>query len=263
MRRLFDSTILQSDDFIDMSLEARLLYFYLCLNADDDGLLGNSKMICRIIGVDKSYIEELAENGYIIPFTTGVIAITHWNVHNSIRKDRKKTTKFPQEKDYLMLSDNGNYDVLEPTDNQLSTNCQPNVRISKDKISKYKTINNNTNVLLYCSEQTSGSEPQEAENMIEVNFCLNDNTIFNLSIAEYEKMCVLYPNVDIMQELRNMSGWLESNPKKRKTKNGIMRFIHTWLRKEQDRNKSDTQTTQDKNTNSVINEWAQRGNIYT
>ncbi len=44
----------------------------------------------------------------------------------------------------------------------------------------------------------------------------------------------LYPAVDIHQELRNMFGWLESNPAKRKTQNGIKKFITTWLQKCQD-----------------------------
>jgi hypothetical protein len=44
----------------------------------------------------------------------------------------------------------------------------------------------------------------------------------------------LYPAVDIRQELRNMFGWLESNPSKRKTPNGIKKFITTWLQKCQD-----------------------------
>lgn len=45
----------------------------------------------------------------------------------------------------------------------------------------------------------------------------------------------LYPNVNMEQTFRNILGWLEANPKKRKTKQGISRFINTWLSKEQDR----------------------------
>ena len=45
----------------------------------------------------------------------------------------------------------------------------------------------------------------------------------------------MYPAVDVMQELRKMKDWLLSNPKRRKTKRGIKRFISGWLAKEQDR----------------------------
>lgn len=43
----------------------------------------------------------------------------------------------------------------------------------------------------------------------------------------------LYPGVDVMQQLRNMRGWLDSNPQRRKTKTGIKKFITGWLAKEQ------------------------------
>lgn len=56
--------------------------------------------------------------------------------------------------------------------------------------------------------------------------------IFESDVAEYSK---LYPAVDVMQQLRNMVGWCNANPTKRKTKGGIKRFINAWLAKEQDR----------------------------
>jgi hypothetical protein len=45
----------------------------------------------------------------------------------------------------------------------------------------------------------------------------------------------LYPAVDIEQELRNIEGWLLSNPQRRKTERGMPNFITTWLSKEQDK----------------------------
>lgn len=45
----------------------------------------------------------------------------------------------------------------------------------------------------------------------------------------------LYPAVDIQQQIRNMIGWCKANPTRQKTAQGITRFIHSWLCKEQDR----------------------------
>lgn len=45
----------------------------------------------------------------------------------------------------------------------------------------------------------------------------------------------LYPGVDVMQQLRNMVGWLESDPKRKKTTSGMSRFITNWLSKDQNR----------------------------
>lgn len=56
-----------------------------------------------------------------------------------------------------------------------------------------------------------------------------------LTTQELGEMTQLYPAVDVKAELRKMRGWLLSNPTKRKTKSGVMRFVHTWLAKQQDR----------------------------
>ncbi len=45
----------------------------------------------------------------------------------------------------------------------------------------------------------------------------------------------LFPAVDVLQSLRKMVSWLESNPKNKKTLSGMPRFISNWLSKDQDR----------------------------
>jgi hypothetical protein len=45
----------------------------------------------------------------------------------------------------------------------------------------------------------------------------------------------LYPAVDVMQALREMVGWLEAEPKRKKTANGMVRFITGWLARAQNR----------------------------
>lgn len=64
---------------------------------------------------------------------------------------------------------------------------------------------------------------------------LNDNTEHEITQEEITELSSLYPAVDVMQQLRNMKGWLMSNPSRRKTKKGIKAFITTWLSKEQDK----------------------------
>lgn len=68
-----------------------------------------------------------------------------------------------------------------------------------------------------------------------ISLPLNDGTFHGVTASEVRKYRELYPAVDVMQELRNMVGWLDSNPAKRKTKAGVRRFINGWLSREQDR----------------------------
>lgn len=64
---------------------------------------------------------------------------------------------------------------------------------------------------------------------------LNDKSEFPISAEQVQHWAGLYRAVDVENELRLMRGWLEGNPTKRKTRTGILRFITTWLAKEQDR----------------------------
>jgi hypothetical protein len=70
-------------------------------------------------------------------------------------------------------------------------------------------------------------------------------------VCEWES---LYPAVDVGQHLRNMLGWLKSNPKRRKTKNGMSRFVNSWLAKEQNDGHKKTQNPPGKvNGSGLIN----------
>ena len=63
---------------------------------------------------------------------------------------------------------------------------------------------------------------------------LNDNTTYRVAETDISKWVELYPAVNVDQELRSMIGWLDANPKKRKTRKGIKRFINSWLSRAQD-----------------------------
>lgn len=89
--------------------------------------------------------------------------------------------------------------------------------------------NPNPNPKDYCAEpQAAGAPPV-------ISLPLNDGTFFDVSENDRAKWSQLYPNVDVVQQLRNMVGWCDSNPTKRKTRGGIKRFITAWLAREQDK----------------------------
>ena len=79
------------------------------------------------------------------------------------------------------------------------------------------------------------AEPQAADAPPVISLPLNDGTFFDVSENDRTKWSQLYPNVDVVQQLRNMAGWCDSNPTKRKTRGGIKRFITSWLSREQDK----------------------------
>lgn len=77
------------------------------------------------------------------------------------------------------------------------------------------------------------TEPAQAEIFIRLPMISGEE--FAVTRQYVEELKNLYPAVDIEQAFRNMRGWLDSNPKNRKTPRGIKRFITGWIAREQDR----------------------------
>jgi hypothetical protein len=81
--------------------------------------------------------------------------------------------------------------------------------------------------------ETAPRRPPETQAVISLP--LNDNTEHPITEEQCQEWAGLYPAVDVIQQFRNMRGWLLGNPTRRKTGRGIKRFINTWLSKEQDK----------------------------
>ena len=64
---------------------------------------------------------------------------------------------------------------------------------------------------------------------------LNDGTEFPIPQALADELDKLYPNVDVMQTLREIRGWNLARPRQRKTKRGILAHVNTWFNKEQNK----------------------------
>lgn len=136
-RRMFAKTIIDSDAFLDMPQSSQLLYFHLSMRADDDGFLNNPKSIMRNVGCKDDDINLLIIKKFLIPFESGVVVIKHWKIHNHIRSDRYKETKYKEERDSLLLDENNAYtqsknDLGIPSGYQMDTQ----VRLGKDRIGK-------------------------------------------------------------------------------------------------------------------------------
>lgn len=135
-RRMFSRDVVMTDDFLDLPPTTKALYFFLNLEADDDGFVGNPKTIMRLVGTTKEDMKLLIEGNYVLLFNSGVVVITDWTEHNSIRKDRKKPTRFTEEMQQIALVEGNKYQWLsdvQPTDNQLTTKCQTNGCIGEDR----------------------------------------------------------------------------------------------------------------------------------
>lgn len=127
IRRMFSKDVVGTDSFLDMPVSAQALFFHLGMEGDDDGFVKNPKTVMRTIGAKPDDMSILTARGFIIPFNSGVIAIRHWRILNTLRNDRYRPTVCSTEKGMLQLV-NGEYvENGIPNGYQLDTNCQPMV----------------------------------------------------------------------------------------------------------------------------------------
>ena len=149
-KRMFSSSIIDSDAFIEMSPMARILYFNLSLSADDDGFTNSIKREMRITGAKESDLKELVDKKFVIQFDSGVVLIKHWWINNKRQKDRYTETMFTEEMSLVYQKSNKEYELksndfsernepvtnLEPSWNQVATTTDTQIRGGEDRIDK-------------------------------------------------------------------------------------------------------------------------------
>lgn len=149
-RRMFAKSLIDSDIFLDLPISTQNLYFHLCMRADDDGFVGNPKRIQSLIGVSDIDYKLLLAQKFILEFESGVIVITHWKMHNYIRKDRYTPTIYIEEK--RLIAENARkeyvFSIGVPLVDQRLSIGQPS--LGQVRLGKYNDrldINNKINIL--------------------------------------------------------------------------------------------------------------------
>lgn len=214
----------------ELSLKAKgLLSMMLSLPDEWHYSVKGLKGICKeSINTINGILNELEEKNYLV-------------------RRRKYLNGKISEWEYVIFETNKNHDTEllhlknEDIENEdIENEDIENVDIENKDVYKYTNRLNtkelNTNIL-----NTKGYIAQnDLENHFEpsvIQLTLNDKILYDVTESDFKEYEELYPNVDIMQELRKMKGWLNANPTKRKTKRGIKRFINSWLSREQDKPK--------------------------
>lgn len=79
----------------------------------------------------------------------------------------------------------------------------------------------------------SSSSYKKEKDIQTLQFVLGDSSKYELGIEKIKQYGNTYPNIDLMQCLRECAQWNIDNPDRRKTKKGILKHINTWLQKAQ------------------------------
>lgn len=161
---------------------------------------------------------EVLDNGAIY-----MLDIQNFIGQSSSEADRKRSYRSLINAEKSALSEKNGGTNVQTNGGQMSDKNPPEI---KDKSIENKDINT--------FDQSSEKQTSEQEADVEA-IILNDGSEWRPSKALYAEYVRLYENVDIKQQFRAMRGWCISNPKKRKTKAGVKRFVNSWLAREQDK----------------------------
>lgn len=108
-------------------------------------------------------------------------------------------------------------DVPENVPVTVPENVPPSVRHTKTKTQ----IQNQTQKRDFCGAAAPFSLP------------LRNGEDYAVTQEQCREWSALYPRTDVPQQLRNMLGWLNSHPGRRKTRQGMAAFITHWLQTEE------------------------------
>lgn len=132
-RRMFSLSVVDADKFLEMPATTQLLYFHLGMRADDDGFISSPRKILSFTNCTNDDLKVLISKGFIIPFESGIIVITHWKQHNYIPSDRYRKTIHTEERTQLELVENVYKLNTSGIQNVSDTDTQ--YRLSKDIVS--------------------------------------------------------------------------------------------------------------------------------
>lgn len=226
--RILKESICRSEEIDSLSWFEEVLFYRLIVICDDFGRYdGRAKIIKGSCFPLKDVTEKDIEKALGKLSAVGLVRVYEaqgrpylqlvtWADHQRIRNQKSKYPEFSQDCK-LLLSNDSNGQQKNAIDNK----CVRNPIQSESE--------SNTDI---CSELQAAAEPAEPP---VITLLLNTGEEYPIMQTDVNAWMELYPAVDVIQELRKMKGWCMDNPRKRKTRKGIRRFVGSWLAREQDR----------------------------
>ena len=173
------------------------------------------------------------------PEPSGLIKIAFIPIKQQLKDD---LVKWKEEK--LKRSEAGKKGMASRYNNvkeELTNDNNVSSVITKDKSVKSVITNLTDNVNVNVNDNVLNNNNIITNNtitnniIISIELPLNDNSMYAISEEKVDQWQQVYQAIDVKNELEKMKCWLNANPKNRKTRKGIERFIVAWLSRSQDK----------------------------
>lgn len=248
----------QSESMGKVSREARLLFILMWTLADDEGRLrGNSRMLASLLfpydddapGLIDMWIAELVVEQCIVVYEVGAatyVQICNWLIHQKIDKPSKsKIPPFGESSRVLAnprggIKDQGSKDQgSEEGRKPVCTEPQSDSPPAADGLVDLSDVAALDAVLadgtLTAPPAPAPTAPPKPVEVPVLMMPLAGTGEFAILQSHIDGWVGAYPGVDVIRQLAAMRQWCIANPRKRKTKRGVLAFCNSWLTKEQDR----------------------------
>lgn len=196
-----------------------------------------SDMIATItnhqVGTVEKAIQILEQMGFIEILDNGAIYMTdiqNFIGQSSTEADRIRNYRKTINAEKTMVS------AIESITNDTTNDITKDVQMYNESTPEIrdKSIENRDKNNINTLARSYGKQTSEPEADVEA-LILNDGSEWRPTETLFAEYVRLYPNVDVKQQFNVMRSWCLSNPKKRKTRRGITRFVNSWLTREQDK----------------------------
>lgn len=136
-KAMISNDVFCDDAFFDLSIEARLLYPYILLNADHIGAFKPVKSVLRTVGVNQEAFTELVESGFVIALENCYVVRDWWNqnTHDKAKYPAERSNYYDEVFEAFRDIDsyNGQYALL-PTRYRYGTDTVPNAPIIEHNV---------------------------------------------------------------------------------------------------------------------------------
>ena len=243
--RVIKESLKRSPQIDSLTWFEEVVFCRLIITADDYGCVDGRPIVLKhdlfptkdsiTVAAVKNAVAKLAEQKLVVPYEVDglpYLYLTTWTRHQRLRKRR------------IVVEIHHLIQAAKIRELRLESESESEEESDKE------------------SEEESESEsesvpPKEQTPRSVITLPLCNGETYEVAEEKYRQWTELYPAVDVLQELRKMYGWLDANPKRRKTRQGIERFITGWLAREQDKYKGDAPYSRNGTTNQ-----SRSGNIF-
>lgn len=218
---------------------------YYCQWDDDVALMFANKIstVNNVVGVNavSEFISACLRRGV---FDRGMFERYNILTSTGIQKRYFEATKRRQQQnikyEYLLIDApinavNVNNNLVNVNNNLKNADNNSQSKVKESKVKKSTVKDTIREVHSQSKHEVIENSSVQESKKVSVQLLLNDKTLFDIFDEDITHWQKLYPAVNVAQELNSMVAWCEANPKKRKTRAGIKRFIVSWLAKKQDR----------------------------